>query len=236
MKIKHPAQYSKAIAAEIAHVLDFEDVRGLVLDPFAGPGQSLVQFVASRRRVLGIEIEQAWVDAGNELLHGIPTCDIELRQGDACNTKLRSKSVAAVVTSPVYGNRMSDHHDAADGSRRRSYTHDLRTMLDNTNAKLAANNAGTMKCTSSEYQELHRAAWREMFRVTKPGGLLLLNVSDFIERGNVVHAATWHLNVVQACGWRWENATPIVTPRMRYGENAEARIEREWLFQFRHTA
>ena len=34
-----------------------------------------------------------------------------------------------VVTSPTYGNRMADHHNAKDGRRRITYTHNLGRTL-----------------------------------------------------------------------------------------------------------
>lgn len=232
-KIVHPAQYSEPVVRAMVETLDTYDVCGTVLDPFAGPGQWLVHFVGPKRNVVGIEIQPEWVDAGRALLYEIPTCDVELREGDATHTGLADDSIAAVCTSPCYGNRFADHHNAKDNSRRRSYTHDLRTMTGDMARTLAANSAGSMPFGSYGYDGIHRDAWREMFRVTKPGGLFLLNVSDFIRNKEVVRVTAWHRKVALDIGWKAVAPTRnISTRRMRYGENHGARVAYEKLFVF----
>lgn len=219
-KIKHPAQYSPPIIEKIIELIDGRT--GLLIDPFAGPGQSLHQLVGPRRRVVGIEIEQPWVDAGSDLV----------RQGDACALPFRAKSVNTIVTSPVYGNRFSDHHQARDTSSRRSYTHDIRRQVGTVDYELAPANAGRYQFGSIEYESLHRAAWAECWRVARPGALFLLNVSDFYRRGARVRVASWHVRVVEAAGFDWVNGWLIPTRRMGHGENRDARADGEWLYAF----
>ena len=84
----------------------------------------------------------------------------------------RDESFDAVVTSPTYGNRFADKHNAKDGSIRRSYTHDLGRTLH-------AENSGSMQWGQA-YRDLHVKAWAECFRVVRPGGLFVLNISDHV--------------------------------------------------------
>lgn len=225
-KLKHPAQYSDAIVCAMLERLD--GVHGTIIDPFAGPGQALPRFEAPRRRVIGYEIEQPWAD-----------CSKLVQQGDATHLPAKAGAIAAVFTSVVYGNRFSDHHRARDQSRRRGYTHDIREQTGDPDYELHERNTGKTRFDSAEYKKLHRAAYVEFFRVLRrpskkrEGGMLLLNVSNFIEHGQVVDAVLWHLSVCIRIGFEWRAAERIVTPRMRHGANHDARVDGEWLLEFR---
>jgi SAM-dependent methyltransferase len=220
--IKHPAQYSPKIVDLM--VARLAAVRGTVLDPFAGPGQHLPLFEhppnLPKRKVIGLEIEQPWVDAGAPLV----------QQADSTAMPLRAKSVSAIITSPVYGNRMSDHHRARDNSERRSYTHDIREQTGDPDYELDPCNAGKM-AYGREYQVIHAEVYRECWRVARPGCVFLLNVSDFIRKGERVPSAIWHLATCIAIGWNWHDATRIETPRMRRGQNGAARVDCEWVYE-----
>lgn len=224
-KPKFPAPYTPAVVDAMLPLL--AGVRGTWLDPFAGQGLSLPRFVGPGHKVVGVEIEQPNVDAGAK--HGALGL---IEQGDATALRFRRNSVAAIFTSPTYGNRFADAHQARDNSRRRSYTHDIRELTGDMSYVLAENNSGRMHF-GDDYKDLHRRAWAEAWRVLKPGGLFLLNVSDFIRGDAIVHVSTWHLVDLQARGFVWFHAEPIPTPRMRYGANRKLRVENEWLFGFR---
>lgn len=245
-KIKHPAQFTPAVVDVMVKVLDQHDVTGLAIDPFAGPGMSLHRFANPDRKIVGIEIEPPWVTAP------------EVKQGDATVMKgVRRNSVSAFLSSWVYGNRFSDSHNAQERCReckgtgkigrkkcskcengrrnhtRRGYTHDIREQTGDETYALHENNAGRMHFRSEQYKDLHRKHAALALEKAKPGGIYVLNVSDFVERGQIVHAATWHLNTMQAAGWLWIDAYAIATPRMRYGANNQLRPENEWVFVFR---
>lgn len=125
-----------------------------------------------------------------------------------------------VVTSPCYGNRFSDSHDARDGSERRSYTHDL-------GRKPSPGSASALPW-GPRYWSFHADAYRAIRSVVQPGGLLLLNVSDFTRQGEQVHAVEWHLGATYGAGFE-QAARPrwITTRRLRYGENRAARADAE---------
>jgi DNA modification methylase len=125
-----------------------------------------------------------------------------------------------VVTSPVYGNRMSDSHNAQDGSHRRSYTHYL-------GRKLTEGNIGDAYFWQPRYQSFHRQAWNLCADVTRPGGMMYLNVSDFIRNGEVVRTAVWHMSVLRDAGYTIEEFIKVETPRFRNGQNGDARVAGE---------
>lgn len=221
-KTKHPAQFTPAIVDAIVERLG--DRRGLLLDPFAGPGRALPRFVAPGRTVRGIELEKAWSQAGAPLV----------RWGDSTRTGMRARSVATFVTSCTYGNRFADHHKAKDGSTRRSYTHDLRAMLDDPDYELDANNTGLylFGAKAGKYESLHEAVWAEMTRIARDDALFLLNVSDFYKGDVLQEVVQWHIETLGALGWKPQWHVSIATPRMRYGANSAKRVDSEQLIEF----
>lgn len=221
MKLKHPAQYTPAIVDAAIKRLD--GVTGTLLDPFAGPGQHLARLKAPGRKVIGYEIEKPWADFGDPFVQCV----------DSTLMPRTARSIAAIFTSPAYGNRFADHHNACDASTRRSYTHDMRTMLEDPSYQLDPDNAGLYLFGTDEYADLHRAVWAECTRVAAPGCIFLLNASDFIRKGARVRVTKWHLDVLKELGWvrGWQKR--INTPRMRYGANGGARISGETLYELR---
>lgn len=236
----HPAKFTPAVVDVILERLG--DRGGTLLDPFAGTGLQLARFVAPRRRVIGVEIEQPWVDEGNLMMLGTPAEGI-LRQGDSTCLDLRARSVSTIVTSCAYGNRFADRHRARDTSDRRSYTHDIRNTTGDLDYELAPTNTGRWHEHEAEYWDLHERVWSEVTRVAKPGTLLFLNVSDFERTRKVggvkiaerVPVTFLHLDTLINLGWDWTWGTMVPTPRMRRGQNGDRRVDGEWVHELRRA-
>lgn len=216
---RHPAKFSPEVLVTIRTLL-YQHARTdpLLLDPFAGVGRiHTLQDVDHRARTVGVELQPRWA-----------ACHRRTRVGDA--TRLPhwwTNRFDVVATSPCYGNRYADHHNAADGSLRRSYTHDH-------GAPLEANNAGVMPFGSAEYERLHRRAWGQVARVLRPSGLFMLNVSNFVRKGEEVDVVGWHRQAVLDVGrFRLIDTVPVPTKRMRFGANADARVAYEVVLMFR---
>lgn len=218
MKVLHPAPFSDAILRYVAN----NDLLppGVILDPFAGIGK-VHQLADVTRTTVGIEIEPVWANAHPRTI-----------QGNALALPFDDASFDGAFTSPVYGNRMSDHHNAKDGSTRRSYTHDLRRTLADPEAMLHPDNTGALYAWQSRYWHLHERAWAELLRVLKPGGRFILNVSDCFrtikgERKRVP-VVEGHLTTCRYLGFTLQDTHEVKTPRMQYGAN-DHRVEAEIL-------
>lgn len=144
---------------------------------------------------------------------------------DAARMPFDDGEFDAIVTSPVYGNRMSDHHDARGASRRIIYTYRL-------GRKLQPENTGAMQWGPA-YCEKHIAIWTECRRVLAPGGLLVLNVSDHIRKGVVQPVSDWHRTILGLLGFDLFEVVTLETSRMRYGANSTVRVPHENVFAFR---
>ena len=123
-----------------------------------------------------------------------------------------------------YGNRMADHHEARDCSRRNTYRHAL-------NRPLHPANAGQLQY-GAEYQKLHRSAWAEAWRVLRPGGLFILNIKDHIRRGERVNVTQFHEEALRSVGFTWLGSEQVKCPGNRFGQNGGARIEYETVAWF----
>lgn len=186
----HPAEYSFEVLEIIREIVP-SGVR--VLDHMAGTGWRLATTLDDCE-VVGIELEPEWADAH--------PC---VRQGNALHLPFEDGEFMWVVNSPVYGNRMSDHHDAkerckacsgtgvAQGKtglipcekcigkgfrsyRRRTYKHTL-------GRDLHPDNAGQLHwrpigSRDNRYREFHSRTNAEVWRVLGKGGTFVENVKN----------------------------------------------------------
>ena len=204
----HPAKFSAAIQPILRAWLE-----GCtrVLDPMAGVGHgNLAHFYN--------ELEPEWAEQ----------CKGGVTVGDARSLPYASSTFDAVVTSPVYGNRMSDHHDAKDSSTRVTYRHKLGRPLHYANT-------GQLQWGSA-YREFHISIWQEVLRVLQPGGRFLLNVADHFRLDERMYVSQWHLYTCQNLGFRYVKGRTVGVPGMRYGENRGKRVGYEYVYYFEKGA
>ena len=226
----HPAPFSQAVLDTIA--LALAPVSGTVLDPFAGVG-NIHRLSRSDLATVGVELEPEWANAHPRTI-----------RGDSRSLPFADSTFDAIVTSPAYGNRMADHHDAQErcrpcngtgetseevcpaclGAGRRDYKRI--TYRHTLGRALTEGNTGSMQWGKA-YRELHEAVWRESLRVLRPGGAFFLNVSDHIRGGQVMPVTSWHTGTLAAMGVEWKYRVPVETLRMRYGQNGDLRVAHE---------
>lgn len=207
----HPAKYTANLLPVMAAMLHG---RQRILDPFAGTGTIFqLEKLLPGCTVEGVEIEPEWA-----ALHPRTTL------GNALALPWPDGYFDAVAVSPVYGNRMSDHHQANDASKRRTYTHVL-------GRKLHPDNAGALQW-GDVYRSFHVAAWTEARRVLQPGGAFVLNCKNHIRSGVVQPVTEWHISALQGLGFRLLRHEHVPTPSMRYGANSDKRVDYESVILF----
>lgn len=216
---RHPAPFTNSIIDKLCELVP----DGVYLDPFCGIGR-VFQLTRDDRRFVGLELEKEWAAQATARAKSFGMSSSDVYCVDALKWMKDyahfEMKFDGVVTSPVYGNRMSDHHDAQDMSTRRSYTHYL-------GRKLTENNSGAMYFWQDEYKEFHKRAWKLCAKVTKKDGWMFLNVSDFIRNKELVETVKWHAKVLKKTGWKVEDIVDVGTPRFRDGANAELRVDTE---------
>jgi hypothetical protein len=228
----HPAKFTDKILEEIGdvltpfamHHLDYHGYRPYrVLDPFGGVGKvfMLEHLIPGDVECSMMELEREWADQSpvrERTYVGDSLVLMDMARVDGVRFD-------CIVTSPVYGNRMSDHHEARDDSKRHTYRHYLGRALSD-------NNAGAMQW-GRKYRQFHERAWELATALVNPGGLFVLNVSDHIRKGKVERVSLWHVRTLIRLGWHLERAIKIPTPRQRHGENGELRVDGEMVYVLR---
>lgn len=213
---RHPAKFTDSILEAAAGLLGEKTSlygTGWALDPFAGTGKGVEFLDAFGFNAIGVELEPEWAHQGRNVV-----------VGDALELWFHDNAFDLIFTSPCYGNRMADHHEAKDDSRRNTYRHALGRPL--TEGSAAGMQWGP------DYREFHRKAWREALRVLRPGGSFLLNVKNHIRNGTEIDVVKWHRECL-----RTDLQSPIdelFTPTSgnRQGQNGDVRVEGEWLLLF----
>lgn len=185
----------------------------IVLDPFCGIG-GVHSLAHPGLLTFGVEIEPEWA-----------TCHPMTEVGDARALRFDDDTFDCICTSPVFGNRMADHHDAKDDSKRITYKHSL-------GRDLTPGNAGAMQW-GSNYRSLHLLAWKEARRVLKPGGLMIVNIKNHIRGGKIQPVAEWHLTTLLYLGFLLEEVRKVKCPGMGFGANADARVPFEHILVLR---
>lgn len=207
--MKHPAKYTDVLLPIFQTILETNKCN-TVLDPFAGTGKiHLLPF-----NTVGVEIEPEWASLDNRTI-----C------GDATQLPFNANTFDAICTSPTYGNRMADHHNAKDTSKRMTYTHTL-------GRQLHENNSGKMQW-GKQYQLTHLKAWSEASRVLKPSGIIILNISDHIRKGTVQQVTDWHIQAIIGYGFTLIEHQRISTPRFGFGQHRTQRLEYESVITFK---
>jgi len=217
--VKHPAKYTDSFIPKFAELLNG---CANVLDPFGGVGKlALIKEHGFNGKVVCNEIEPEWVESSE---YDVDQWSV----GDAANLQFANNEFDAICTSPTYGNRMADHFEAKDGSKRITYRHFLGRPLDE-------NNTGRMQW-GKKYKQKHIEIYQECLRVLKPNGLMIVNVSDHIRKGQVVAVVEWHKQALLNFGMKLIDEIKIETPRMGFGQNAKSRVQHECILVFRHGA
>jgi SAM-dependent methyltransferase len=211
----HPAEYTEALYPTMARML--AGCR-TILDPFGGKGGVFdLLYWLPGARIEAVEIEPQWAAA-----------DPRITVGNALHLLWGDDFFDAICTSPTYGSRMGDHHDATDASDRITYTHKL-------GAKLHPDNSGAMQWGAT-YRTFHVAAWTEARRVLRPGGVFVLNIKDHIRGSQRMHVTDWHVETLIALGFTVCECQQIACPGMRWGANSAARVPYESVIKFRLEA
>lgn len=201
-----PAKYSDSLMLFLQ-----DELRGYekILDPFAGTGK--IRTVRPDAYLL--EIEPEWAEIRGATV------------GDALELPWPNNYFDAVVTSPTYGNRMADHHNAKDGSKRNTYRHTL-------GRELSPHNSGAMQW-GKKYRTFHYTAWDEVRRVLKPDGKFILNISDHIRKGRQIQVTRFHRLLLLQLGFTVERDYRISTPRNGQGQNGKVRVPFESILVFK---
>ena len=146
--IRHPAKYTDSFIPVFASILKEYGCRK-ILDPFAGTGKiGQIKKEGFEGYIFANEIEPEWLEPNK---YG---CDVvSFMDAENLLDCYRPNQFDAIVTSPTYGNRMADHHNAKDGSKRNTYTHYIGHQLHDGNTGKMQWGGGVQRQTRGNIQK-----------------------------------------------------------------------------------
>lgn len=225
----HPCPYSRELMPVLIEACQGIDYplfgKPLLLDPFAGTGRAAEIAAALDYEYVGYEIEPEFA-----------ACEPRTICGDSSKMdRIETGSVAVICTSPAYGGRMADQYlgtpaeqelRATTGKlpRRRSYAIALGRRLHDRN--------GGKYQWGAKYRELHADVLAECDRVLRPGGRMVLNVSNHHRRRQEVSVVAWFEEQMRDMGWTRRRRIPVETRRFRDGANRDARPTAEYVLVY----
>lgn len=242
--MNHPAKFNDAILDVIGRYLDNGD---LVLDPFAGVGR--IHRFYPRCETYGIEIEPEWAQEGYRTLVGDCT-DLWMFE-DGIFDK--------IATSPCFGNRMGDHHNAQDACKKcqgdggwyqrfsrdddweyatcssckgsgLSRRHTYRAYL----GHMPSDNSSAIMQWGPEYRRWHfRKAYPSIISKLKSGGLFVINIGDHYRKGERQQVAKWTYKALRKLGLEHVKTHRVHVRKNRHGANRELRVPYEYVMVFR---
>lgn len=202
--MKHPATFNGAILDHIVQLLWDYDISGPILDPFAGVGK--IHNLRPDWDTFGIEIEPEWAEMSKYTVCADMFDLPDLLQDGAIPFP------NAIVTSPAYGNRLADSHNAKDKSTRYTYKHVL-------GRDLHEHNSGQMQW-GDRYREFHEAAWLLLTEGTD-AQWFVLNIKDHIRKRKRQHVSAWHDETLTELGWNIVQMVSVTLAGLTYGSNAQ---------------
>lgn len=213
-KIKHPAVYSdQFLSIFYKYIKDTSSV----FDPFAGTGKiGFLKSIGYNGVIICNDLEPEY--------SAINSYNVDIWLHEDAEFVKPKEVIDAIVTSPTYGNRMADSHNAKDASKRITYTHQL-------GRKLTEGNTGSMQW-GEKYKNKHLACYKNFYDLLRDRGVFVLNISDHIRSGKIIPVSQWHFDTLISIGFEHIETLKIPVKRMRYGQNSNLRIETENIMIF----
>lgn len=226
----HPAKFSAPVALAIVEMIEkYSD--GTILDPFGGTGglHDIGEVVRERRAqhvtTYVNELEAEWAAESAE--YGPTRCGDFFTFEPGVSDKFWCKwgeedpsfvlydepKFDMIITSPTYGNRMADKHNARDSSKRMTYKHQL-------GHDLSDNNSGGMQWGPA-YRTFHGRAWSRVKDLLTDDGYFILNVKDHVRAGKIIKVAQWHVDAATRLGFKVEERRQVHTSGMGFGQHQQ---------------
>jgi len=213
--VRHPAKYTDDFIPAFAEKLIG---KANVLDIFAGTCKiAKIKEFGFKGKIYCNEIEPEWAEMG---LGKVDSINV----GDAEFLPYKDNYFEAICTSPTYGNRMADHFEAKDGSKRNTYRHSIGRALHE-------ENTGRMQW-GDKYKDKHTRIWKEAYRVLKSEGILIVNVKNHIRKGEEVNVSGWQKDAIQSAGFILQEEIKIPVKGLGFGANADKRVDHEEILVF----
>ena len=206
--LDHGATYPEKLCTRLIAMYSREG--DTVLDPFLGTGTTLIAALKSKRKGIGIELTDRFMEVTNQSLLDYKSSlkpdlfnEVELEpkykvlQGDCCDVlkTVEDESIQVTITSPPYADLI---HKVVDDRTKR---HKKSKFVSDNNATTnlysdSDKDLGNM--CMEEYIKKVEEIMIELFRVTKRGGYNAWVVKDFRDTRNGIPYVDLHSRIASA--------------------------------------
>lgn len=191
--VKHPAKFSPEVMDAIGDITRRRVTRGRrVLDGFAGTGRIHRLGESWGWDTTGIEIEPEWANM-----------DPRTIVGDATRLPFPDRSFWAYITSPCYGNRMADHHDAKEKCKACDGGGTVQVVHEGRRPKVTTETCS--KCWGKGYRAYKRNTYKHTLDRKRSDGI----VDDLHPRNT--GAMQWGPNYRAMHALAWAEATRVTS-------------------------
>ena len=230
---------------DYCHQMHWLPPGALVLDPFGGSGRTGIVGSIKGHPVALIEIEPFHARqtmpkniayAKDHTSSKLWSYDPIYREGDARDTKLPSDYVSAVITSPPYADQIDSGSNEATiralGGRNGNEPSTLGTLQGYGKApgQIGVLKVGVRSKKRESYEDAMETVYAEMYRVTRPGGILVTIIKDGIKEGKLLPLNKISRKLIHKAGWKLleikdvEVNVPVDDGPDLFGTPAEPRI------------
>lgn len=216
--ITHPAVYSGRFIPLFADLANKFKAR-TVLDPFGGVGTiGKIKENGFTGKIIANELEPEW--AGLHKINGVDESIV----GDARKmSNIPTGEIDMIITSPAYGNFLA--------APRNKGKLDTLTYENSLGRKVTEGNAGRL-WWGDKYRVLHNEAYKEFYRVVKPGGTAIINMKDFIRDGKTVPVTDFHIKAMEDAGFKLVERQQVKVPGLATGKINRPKVESEDILVF----
>jgi len=211
----HPAKMLPELARRI--ISEYSAEGGLVCDPMAGIGTTVVEAAALGRRAVGVELEQRWAILAqanlDHALSGPARSMAEVRRGDACHLVEVLGGLAGrvdlVATSPPYGSDV--------GNLDKSHWGEGGGLCPTVERNYSADRANLGHARRHAYRTAMAEVYASCHAALRPGGLMAV-VTKNTRRGGCVDLAALTVALAEHAGFRYVGHVVALLAAVRDGQ------------------
>lgn len=195
-KLKHPAIFTVKLASKLIDTF-CKPNGGLILDPFAGSGTTLIAGLSKEKEVVGFDLSQKFKDiflkrATNSYGFNSYGLDSKYIINDSrfLSKNIESNSVDLCITSPPYWDILNRKR-TADSKQNINYSEDFEDL-------------GNIE-DYNEFLVALKEVSNEVFKVLKPKSYYILNVMDLRKKSNFYPLHIDAITIAKEVGFNLED-------------------------------
>lgn len=195
-KLKHPAIFTIKLASKLIDTF-CKPNGGLILDPFAGSGTTLIAGLSKEKEVVGFDLSQKFKEIFLERAtnsYGFNSYGLDskyvINDSRFLSQNIEANSVDLCITSPPYWDVLNRKR-TADSKENINYSEDFKDL-------------GNIE-DYNEFLDALKGVSNEVFKVLKPKSYYILNVMDLRKKSNFYPLHIDSITIAKEVGFNLED-------------------------------